>query len=839
MEGGPLEPLEDLSGIEENSIIPLDSILPPELFLVPIKSRPVFPGIITPLIVPSGKFAKAVEESVKGNSFLGLVLLKDEENEKETSENIYQFGVVAKILKKVNLPDNAVNILVNTIRRFKIDSFVNKDPLVAKVSYPEEEPGAPKNITKAMMRILLVMTRELAQNNPLFTEEMKLTMLNVNEPGKMADFVCSILNLEKEEYQSVIESNILKTRIEKVLLFLKKEIELVSIQREISDQIQDKIDKQQRQFFLREQLKAIQNELGIKDDKFEKKYEKFLERLKNLNADPEVIEEVTRELDKFSYADPNTGDYNVIRNYLDILESLPWEPAPVREIDLEKAKKTLDKDHYKLEDVKDRILEFLAVKKLKNDEKGTILLLVGPPGVGKTSIARSIAEAMGRKFFRFSVGGMRDEAEIKGHRRTYIGSMPGKIISALRITKERDCVILLDEIDKLSIGIQGDPASALLEVLDPEQNKNFRDHYLDLPFDISNVFFIATANTLDSISRILLDRMEIINLSGYITDEKVQIFQKYLWKKVLYKNGITPYGIEFDKKAIVALIDSYSRESGVRGLEKVTDKLVRKIAIKIVRKESFPKIILEKDLETFLGVPKFTNERMVRTSVPGTALGLAWTSVGGATLLIEALFVKGKGGILLTGMIGKTMEESSNIALSYIKNFLYKEDLFNNRMIHLHVPDGATPKDGPSAGITMASAILSLALNTKVKSGFGMTGELTLTGEVLAIGGLREKIVAAKRVGIHKIIYPKDNLQHLEEIPDYVKKGMYFFPVSRYEEVALLLFDEKVISKINPSFRENLKSIVDPIKKPSPKKKTTKKQKTSLSKQKRNDRKKK
>ncbi|EMJ94706.1 endopeptidase La [Leptospira kirschneri str. JB] len=839
MEGGPLEPLEDLSGIEENSIIPLDSILPPELFLVPIKSRPVFPGIITPLIVPSSKFAKAVEESVKGNSFLGLVLLKDEENEKETSENIYQFGVVAKILKKVNLPDNAVNILVNTIRRFKIDSFVNKDPLVAKVSYPEEEPGAPKNITKAMMRTLLVMTRELAQNNPLFTEEMKLTMLNVNEPGKMADFVCSILNLEKEEYQSVIESNILKTRIEKVLLFLKKEIELVSIQREISDQIQDKIDKQQRQFFLREQLKAIQNELGIKDDKFEKKYEKFLERLKNLNADPEVIEEVTRELDKFSYADPNTGDYNVIRNYLDILESLPWEPAPVREIDLEKAKKTLDKDHYKLEDVKDRILEFLAVKKLKNDEKGTILLLVGPPGVGKTSIARSIAEAMGRKFFRFSVGGMRDEAEIKGHRRTYIGSMPGKIISALRITKERDCVILLDEIDKLSIGIQGDPASALLEVLDPEQNKNFRDHYLDLPFDISNVFFIATANTLDSISRILLDRMEIINLSGYITDEKVQIFQKYLWKKVLYKNGITPYGIEFDKKAIVALIDSYSRESGVRGLEKVTDKLVRKIAIKIVRKESFPKIILEKDLETFLGVPKFTNERMVRTSVPGTALGLAWTSVGGATLLIEALFVKGKGGILLTGMIGKTMEESSNIALSYIKNFLYKEDLFNNRMIHLHVPDGATPKDGPSAGITMASAILSLALNTKVKSGFGMTGELTLTGEVLAIGGLREKIVAAKRVGIHKIIYPKDNLQHLEEIPDYVKKGMYFFPVSRYEEVALLLFDEKVISKINPSFRENLKSIVDPIKKPSPKKKTTKKQETSLSKQKRNDRKKK
>ncbi|EMJ96335.1 endopeptidase La [Leptospira alstonii] len=846
-----MEPLEDLSGMEENSIVPLDSILPPELFLVPIKSRPVFPGIITPLIVPSGKFAKAVEETLKGNSFLGLVLLKDEENEKETSENIYPFGVVAKILKKVHLPDGAINILINTIRRFKIESYVGKDPLIAKISYPEEEPGAPKNTIKAMMRTLLVMTRELAQNNPLFTEEMKLTMLNVNEPGKMADFVCSILNLEKEEYQSVIESNILKSRIEKVLLFLKKEIELVSIQREISDQIQDKIDKQQRQFFLREQLKAIQNELGIKDDKFEKKYEKFLERLKSIGADPEVVEEVTRELDKFSYADPNTGDYNVIRNYLDILESLPWEPAPVREIDLDKAKRTLDRDHYKLEDVKDRILEFLAVKKLKNDEKGTILLLVGPPGVGKTSIARSIAEAMGRKFFRFSVGGMRDEAEIKGHRRTYIGSMPGKIISGLRITKEKDCVILLDEIDKLAVGIQGDPASALLEVLDPEQNKNFRDHYLDLPFDISNVFFIATANTLDSISRILLDRMEIINLSGYITDEKVQIFQKYLWKKVLNKNGVTPYGIEFDKKAMVALIDSYSRESGVRGLEKVTDKLVRKIAMKIVRKEPFPKIIQKKDLETFLGVPKFTDERMVRTSIPGTALGLAWTSVGGATLLIEALFVKGKGGILLTGMIGKTMEESSNIALSYIKNFVYKSELFKDRMLHLHVPDGATPKDGPSAGITMATAILSLALNTKVKAGYGMTGELTLTGEILAIGGLREKIVAAKRVGIYKIIYPKDNLQHLEEIPDYVKKGMSFFPVTRYEEVAAIMFDEKVLLKINPSFKESLKSIAASIgktnqksigvsiKKKAPKKKPVPKGKTASFKHKENLKKKK
>ncbi|TGK64687.1 endopeptidase La [Leptospira wolffii] len=813
---------DDLKEIE-GSIVPVDSILPPDLFLIPIKTRPVFPGIITPLIVPGGKFAKAVDEALKGNSFIGLVLLRDEENEKKTEENIYSFGVVAKILKKVNLPDGAVNILINTVRRFKIESFASVEPLlVAKVTYPEEEPGASKNTIKAMMRTLLIMTRELAQNNPLFTEEMKLTMLNVNEPGKMADFVCSILNIEKEDYQSVIESINLKDRIEKVLLHLKKEIDLVSLQREIQDNIQDKIDKQQRQFFLREQLKAIQAELGQKDGKYEKKYEKFLERLKAIPADPEVIEEVERELDKFQYTDQNTADYNVIRNYLDILESLPWEAAPEREIDLEKARKTLDRDHYKLDDVKERILEFLAVKKLKPTEKGSILLLVGPPGVGKTSIAKSVAEAMGRKYFRFSVGGMRDEAEIKGHRRTYIGSMPGKIITALRITKEKDPVILLDEIDKLGLGMQGDPSAALLEVLDPEQNKTFRDHYLDLPFDLSSVFFIATANTLDSISRILLDRMEVINLSGYITDEKIQIFTKYLWKKVLEKNGIESRGIQMDKKAVISLIDHYSRESGVRGLEKQTDKLARKLALQIVKGESFPKTIQTSDLEKLLGVPKYVDDRMIKPTVPGTALGLAWTSVGGATLLVEAVFIKGKGGIVLTGMIGKTMEESSSIALSYIKNFLGSEDLFSEKTVHLHVPDGATPKDGPSAGITMATAILSLVIGKRIKLGFGMTGEITLTGEVLPIGGLREKIVAAKRVGVHKIIFPSDNRPQLDEIPDYVKKGMEFFPVSRYEEVARLLFDPKVVdSYFKPS--DSIPTDSKKTKAPSPKKKSVRK----------------
>lgn len=769
-----------------------------ELLIIPIRSKPLFPGMSISLIVPQGKFSLACEEVFKNEGHIGLVLMKDDDKPGDLPENLYRIGVVASILKKINLPDGRSNILIAAIHRFRIEEFVSFEPfLAAKVSFPEDiiSKGSKKDL-RALTRTLVIHTRELSMNNPLFTEDMKLAIANLSEPGKMADFVCSILNLEKEEYQDVLETLDVHERLEKVIILLKKELELLAVQKKINEQINDKMDKQQRQFFLREQLKAIQGELGIEEQP-EHRYEQLLEKLKNFKVQEEVIKEVQREVEKLKFLDMHSPEYNVVRNYLDIIEALPWEAPKPKNIDLAKAKRILDRDHYKLDDVKERILEYLAVKKLNpNSSSATILCLVGPPGVGKTSIARSVAEAMGRKFFRISLGGLRDEAEIKGHRRTYVGALPGKIINALRIVKEKDPVILLDEIDKLKVGFSGDPASALLEALDPEQNNSFRDNYLDLPFDLSHVLFICTANTLDTIPRVLADRMDIIRLSGYITEEKIVIFKKYLWKKILSKNGLSNFSVKIDNPTIKYMINSYSREAGLRGLERTTDKLVRKLAYEYALNKSKPNQIEIKDLEKFLGIPTFTDEKMIHTTRPGTALGLAWTSMGGAVLFVEAIFLKGREGLILTGKLGKTMNESANIAYSYVRSILKDQSMFDNKKIHLHVPDGATPKDGPSAGITMASAILSLCLETTIKDGYGMTGELTLTGQILPIGGLKEKVIAAKRVGIKQIIFPKENEAHVREIPDYIKQGLVFHPVSEFKEVVNILFQKDVHDKI-------------------------------------------
>ncbi len=771
--------------------------LPDFLPLIPIKYRPLFPGVIAPIIVQHGIFSNTIDRAFIKNEFIGVVLQKKEDDdEKNFKENFYKMGTVCKILKKLTMPDGSNNLLVTSLHRFKIKSFENnKDSVIAKVSYPiDGSIDLNKLDVKATMRNMTVLVRELSVNNPLITDEMKLSLINMNEPGKLADFVCSILSVEKEDHQFVLEEEDVLIRMMKVMQFLRSELDVLAVQRKINEKIQDKLDKQQKSFFLKEQMKAIQIELGVEEGKVQKKFETLLDRLKTCKVSEEILDEVSREIDKFNLTEPISPEYNIIRNYLEIIESLPWEEPKPLEIDLNKSKKILNRDHHHLEDVKDRILEYLAVKKLNKENKsGTIICFVGPPGVGKTSIAKSIAESLGKKFYRFSLGGVRDEAEVKGHRRTYIGALPGKIISALRILKEKDPVILLDEIDKIKPGYSGDPSAALLEVLDPEQNSSFRDHYLDLPFDLSNVLFIATANTMDTIPRVLSDRMDIIRLSGYITEEKIQIFEKYLWKKVLNKNGLKDKNISLKKDAIHTLIESYSRESGLRNLERMADKIARKIAFKIVSKKKYSKQVEKKDLESILGIPIYINDRMIDTKKVGTALGLAWTSVGGSTILIESIFLRGRDGLTITGKLGKTMNESAVIAYSFIKNLIDLDGkIFADKKIHIHVPDGATPKDGPSAGITIASAIYSLGTNQILNPGFGMTGELTLTGEVLPIGGLKEKILAARRVGIKKVIFPKDNEQNLREIADYVKKGVQFFPVSHYKDVEALLFKKKL-----------------------------------------------
>ncbi len=584
--------------------------------------------------------------------------------------------------------------------------------------------------------------------------------------------------------------------MEQVLVFIKKEQELLRVQKKIQTEINGRIEKNQREYFLREELKTIKEELGITTDAKTSDYQKFKEKVDSFKFEGEIKETVESELEKFALMDSNSSEYIVTRNYLETIVTLPWAPPAEESYDLKEARAVLDGDHYGLEDVKKRIIEYLAVRKLKKDTKGSILLLVGPPGVGKTSVGRSIAHAMGKPFFRFSVGGMRDEAEIKGHRRTYVGAMPGKIIQGLKIVKNKAPVFMIDEVDKMGQSYQGDPSSALLEVLDPEQNVAFRDHYLDLPFDLSNILFILTANTLDSIPGPLMDRAEVIQLSGYIDTEKLEIAKKYLVPRSLERNGLEKRQVRYSRDALLFIANAYAREAGVRNFEKNLDKIHRKFATEIVFGEKKKGETLTPDLaliEKLLGKPYFRDDDVKKADRPGTSVGLAWTSMGGDTLIIEAITNPGKEGFSLTGQMGDVMKESASIAWSWVKHYATENALvlpewYENRLIHLHIPEGATPKDGPSAGITMATALLSLIMNRAIKPAFAMTGELSLTGQVLAIGGLKEKTVAAHRNGIREIIIPRANVRDLDEIPDHVRKGITFHPVSRMEEVIELAF---------------------------------------------------
>ncbi|MCI6810531.1 MAG: endopeptidase La [Spirochaetia bacterium] len=778
-----------------NSIVPGDQMLPEKLTIVPLAGRPVFPGIFTPLMINAPDDVKAVEEAFYKEGFIGISMLKNDV-EKPGINDICKIGTAARIIKKVNLPDGGINIFISTVKRFKINKTISASaPMVAGVDYLEEEESDTFEV-KALTRALISEMKEVSENNPLFTEEMRLNMVNIDNPGKIADFIASILNVDKDEQQKILETVNIRQRMEQVLVFIKREQELLRVQKKIQSEINNRVEKNQREYFLREELKAIQDELGENGDGSQNDYQKFKQKIEALEFEGEIKETVFSELEKFNLMDPNSGEYIGTRNFLELITQLPWKDSSDESYELSKAKEILEDDHFGLDDVKKRIVEYLAVRKLKQDKKGSILLLVGPPGVGKTSIGKSIAAAMNKPFYRFSVGGMHDESEIKGHRRTYIGAMPGKIIQGLKITKDNSPVFMIDEVDKMNASAQGDPSAALLEVLDPEQNVNFRDNYLDLPFDISKVFFILTANSLDTIPGPLRDRAEIIQLSGYIDQEKLEIAKKYLIPKNLAKNGLKKNQVKYTKAALLKIAEEYARESGVRHYEKQLDKIHRKIVTEIVtnkelssKTESFAQYTIDADdLFKYLGKPDFDESQIKAASVPGTAIGLAWTSMGGDTLLIEATSFAGKGGLVLTGQMGDVMKESSQIAFDWVRKYvvehnIVKAEWFDENIVHLHIPEGATPKDGPSAGVTMATTFLSLFMKKVIKKNLAMTGELSLTGQVLPIGGLREKTVAAKRNKIKTIIIPKANERDLDEIPDNVKAGITFKPVSDVMEV--------------------------------------------------------
>ncbi len=787
--------------MSNQQIVPAGMILPNKLLIVPLQGKPIFPGIFTPMMIKSQEDILVIERALDADAMIGLVLVKSEEIETPSTDDFFNVGTVAKIVKKINLPDGGMNIFISTLRRFHIKKFLTPEaPIAAAVEYLDDIEEKSDEVT-ALTRSLIGEMKQVSENNPLFSEEMRLNMVNIDDPGKIADFITSILNIDRADQQAVLEQLNVKRRMEQVLLFIKKEQELLRLQKKIQMQINEKIEKSQREYYLKEELKTIKQELGMPTDSKSSDYLRFKEAMEKLQLTGEAKEQVEREVEKFQLMEPSSPEFGLVRNYLDTVINLPWNDPVPENIELDRARKILDADHYGLEDVKERIIEFLAVRKLRKDSKGSIICLVGPPGVGKTSVGMSIARALQKKFFRFSVGGMRDEAEIKGHRRTYIGAMPGKVIQGLKVVKSKNPVFMIDEIDKLAASYQGDPASALLEVLDPEQNVAFRDHYLDLPFDISDILFIATANTLDTIPPPLLDRMEVIRLSGYIDKEKIEIARKYLLPKSLKRSGIERKRVKYTNAALLGIANGYAREAGMRNFEKALDRIHRKLAVNIVKSNSGGTSgknrnsivsIDEANLESYLGKPTFRDDEIKVVTSPGMVIGLAWTPFGGDTLVIEAAANNGREGFKLTGQMGDVMQESANIAYTYVRSvgteYGIEDKFWENKMIHIHIPAGATPKDGPSAGVTMASALFSLALGKRIRSRLAMTGELSLVGNVLPIGGLKEKTIAARRARIKTIIIPEKNLRDLDEIPDHIKKGITFHPVQTMGELIDRLF---------------------------------------------------
>jgi ATP-dependent Lon protease len=780
---------ESENSSEGPSLVLAGEVLPDYIPLLPVRPRPFFPGLHLPLQIPSEHIPTIQWALENSNRTLGLVLVRDFDGP-DSVGNLYDVGVAAKILKIFKQEDGSLHVLIGCLERFRIlEAREVNQRIFARVEYHYAQQVRADPELKAYAMAVVAALRELVQLNPLQSEAIKLFLSrsSFDDPAQLADFAASLTTATGHELQEVLAEFDIRRRIDRTLQLLHKELELSRLQQKITKQIEEQMSKQQREFFLREQLKAIKRELGLEKDPKTAEIEKFERRLRTLRLNEEARHAVREELEKLQVLEPTSPEYTVSRNYVDWLTILPWGKLSKDRFNIDRARQILDRDHYGLDDVKSRILEFIAVGRLKGNIAGSILCLVGPPGVGKTSVGRSIAASLGRKFYRFSLGGMRDEAEIKGHRRTYIGAMPGKIIQALKVVGTANPVIMLDEIDKVGASFHGDPASALLEVLDPEQNPTFRDHYLDVPFDLSNVLFITTANQLDTIPPPLLDRMEVIRLSGYILEEKLEIARRFLIPKALESHGLSGKEVVFQRDALVRLIDGWAREAGVRNLEKMIRKILRRCALKISKGHSRRIVIRPSNLEEYLGKPIYTDEELI-DSRPGVVTGLAWTSLGGATLQVEATAVPSKEkGFKQTGQLGGVMVESSEIAYSYamahLKEFGGPEGFFDKHFVHLHVPAGATPKDGPSAGITMATALFSMALNRPVDRYLGMTGELTLTGRVLPIGGVKEKVIAARRAGLKRLIFPSGNRKDVEELPAYLREGLEFLFARDYKEL--------------------------------------------------------
>ncbi|MDX6672781.1 MAG: ATP-dependent Lon protease, partial [Solirubrobacteraceae bacterium] len=781
--------VEHLPGADGAIDLGLQRDLPGALPVLPLRETVAFPDTLTPLAVGQERSIKLVNDVLAGNRMLAMVASKDAELETPGPDQLYEVGVAGVIARMMRVPDGSLRVLVQGAQRVRIARWAAESPyLIAAV---EEDPDVLVESIEltALMRNVQQTFTAIVEEVPYLPEELQLAVANIDDPSALANLISGALRLKIEEKQELLEEVDVGKRLRRLSEILARELDVISVGTKIQSQVQSELDSSQREYFLRQQLKAIQEELGEADEMVAEANE-LRDQLDAIELPEEVRRQADRELQRLERLPPAAAEHGVIRSYLEWIASLPWDKTTEDNLDLDHARKILDEDHYDIEKVKDRILEFLAVRRLKPDARGSILCFVGPPGVGKTSLGRSIARALGRAFERISVGGVRDEAEIRGHRRTYIGAMPGTIVRALRDAGARNPLFMIDEIDKMGADYRGDPASAMLEVLDPEQNSSFRDHYLDVPFDLSSVMFVTTANTLDTVPGPLRDRMEVIELAGYTEEEKLEIAKRYLVPRQIERNGLTKGKIAFTDPALRAIIADYTREAGVRNLEREIGTVCRKVA-RLVAEGKVTKrySVSEKRARELLGKRRFFSEARRRTAEPGVATGLAWTPAGGDVLFVEATAMPGSGKLMITGQLGEIMRESAEAALSYVR--AHAADLapelpvswFADHDLHLHVPAGAIPKDGPSAGITMAAALVSLLTTRPVRDDVAMTGEITLTGQVLPIGGLKEKALAAQRNGIGEVIAPKLNEADVDEIPAHLRGDLGFVFVEQIHEV--------------------------------------------------------